>query len=80
MPYVNMVTPDKRTIYLLPFGKFNDKFMNKLVSFCGLFYPGTLVKVLPEQDLLERVPNITHRKNIYGDQFLCSDILSYMRK
>lgn len=80
LPYVNFVTPEKKTIYLLPFGKFNAKFMDRLVAFCGVFYPGTLVKVLPEQDLLKEIPNITKRKNTFGDQFLCADILTYMKQ
>lgn len=65
-PYVNFVTPDKRTIYLQPFGKFNKNFMDMLVAFCEVFYPGTLVKILPEKDLLVCIPDIRHRKNIYG--------------
>jgi archaemetzincin len=79
LPYVNFVTPDKRTIYLQPYGKFNKEFMEKLVAFCEVFYPGTLVKILPEKDLLASIPNIRHRKNCYGEQYVCDDILAYMK-
>jgi hypothetical protein len=47
LPYVNFLTPEKKTVYLLPFGKFDGKFMNRLVVFCGMFYTGTIVKILP---------------------------------
>lgn len=78
-PYINFLTPEKKTIYLLPFGKFNKDFMDKLVMFCAAFYPNTLVKILPEQDLMKSIPNIRKRKNVYGDQYICDDILAYMK-
>jgi archaemetzincin len=53
--------------------------MSKLVAFCAAFYPGTIVKILPENDLLKCIPDIRNRKNIYGDQYLCEDVLNYMK-
>lgn len=53
--------------------------MSKLVAFCEVFYPGTLVKILPEKDMMTCIPDIRHRKNIYGEQYICDDILAYMK-
>ena len=53
--------------------------MGKLVAFCEAFYPGTLVRILAEKDLLTCIPDIRHRRNCYGEQYLCDDILAYMK-
>lgn len=80
LPLYNEVTPQRKTIYLQQFGKFNLDFIKQLCNFCSVFYPKMEVKTLPILEFEKELATIKKRTNYYGSQYLAQDILAYMEK